>query len=345
MSVVADRLTKLNNIEELDADVEKFLHSVNRHLESQMRKAAARLGEIRCLKEGVLFQIQTGGKRIRAALCATSCELFGGPYMRALGFAAAIEHLQNFTLVHDDIADGDLERRSQEAAWVRYGVAHAINIGDVFVPLSSLAILETTYAPETKLKLMQIVSEFGLEVAEGQSLDINMRENDTPTIEEYMECTRKKTGAFLAMATVGGGVIGGAGGKEQRQLREFAMLAGTAFQIKDDLLDLIGGKGRSIGSDILEGKRTLFSVYASQRVGDVERRRLLRILNKPRSENTPDEVEWVCALYHRTGAVDYAENMADKLIEQATGYLMKFPESKAKYRLIKLSRYLGKRMH
>jgi len=343
MSVVADRLAKLNNIEELDADVEKFLHSVDRHLASQMRKAASRVAEIKCLKEGVAYQIQTGGKRIRAALCVTSCELFGGSYLRALGFAAAIEHLQNFTLIHDDIADGDLERRSQEATWVRYGIAHAINIGDVFVPLSSMAILETTYAPEMKLKLMQIVSRFGLEVAEGQSLDINLRQNNAPTVEEYMECTQ--TGAFLAMATVGGGIIGGASSKDLRHLKDFAMLAGTAFQIKDDLLDLIGGKGRNLGSDILEGKRTLFAVYAAQQAAELERRRLLRILNKPRNANTPNELEWVRDLYRRTGAIDYAENMAARLIEQATQYVSKFPESEAKYRLIKLSKYLSMRLH
>ena len=123
------------------------------------------------------------------------------------------------------------------------------------------------------------------------------------------------------------------------------MLAGTAFQIKDDLLDLIGGKGRNLGSDILEGKRTLFAVYAAQQAAELERRRLLRILNKPRNANTPNELEWVRDLYRRTGAIDYAENMAARLIEQATQYVSKFPESEAKYRLIKLSKYLSMRLH
>lgn len=335
----------LEQLPELDADVEHFLSAVDRHLESYLKKAARRVPDVNCLKEGVTYQINTGGKRIRAALCVTACELFGTTYLRALGFAAAIEHLQNFTLIHDDIADGDGERRSCDSAWVKFGIGHAINIGDIFVPLSSLAILDSTYSPETKLKLMKLVSEFGIQIAEGQSLDINLRKNDAPTVDEYLECTRKKTGSFLAMATVGGGIVGGANHKQLRELRDFAMLAGTAFQIKDDLLDLSGGKGRTVGSDIMEGKRTLFSVYAAQQASEIERRRMWRILNKPRDRNTAREIQWVCDLYRNTGAIAYGEKTSEDLVRQASGYLTNFPESEAKYRLIRLSKYLSQRMH
>lgn len=345
MTILASPSVYLEKVPDLDADVESFLNAVDRHLESHLRKAARRVPDVMCLKQGVTYQINTGGKRIRAALCVTACELFGTTYLRALGFAAAIEHLQNFTLIHDDIADGDTERRSRDSAWVKFGVGHAINIGDVFVPLSSLAILESTYSVEIKLKLMKIVSQFGLQIAEGQSLDINLRDNDSPTVEEYLDCTKKKTGSFLAMATVGGGIIGGANAKQLSELKSFAMLAGTAFQIKDDLLDLSGGKGRTVGSDIMEGKRTLFAVYAAQNASEIERRRLLRILNKPRASNTAREVQWVCDLYRKSGAWAYGEKTSEHLIQQATKYLMSFPESEAKYRLIRLSKYLSQRMH
>jgi geranylgeranyl pyrophosphate synthase len=325
-------------------EVEKFLSDVDRHLEPYLRRSAAVTPRVEPLHEGVLYQVQTGGKRLRAALCATSCELFCGTYLRALSFAAAVEHLQNFTLIHDDIADGDSERRGQQSVWKRYGVGHAINIGDVFVALAALAILDSLYSPEIKLRLMRAVADCGLEIAEGQELDINLRQNDDPTLDQYVECTRKKTGAFLAMATVGGGIIGGAHDEDARRLREFALLAGVAFQIKDDVLDLTGGKGRTVGSDILEGKRTLIVAFIAQHGSPADKERLMQILNKPRDANTPEEVEWTCDLYRRAGAIDYAEGVAEQLVEQAYEHVAELPESEAKYRLLRISRYLSRRV-
>jgi geranylgeranyl diphosphate synthase type I len=245
--------------------------------------------------------------------------------------------------VHDDIADGDEERRSQPSLWKQFGLAHAINIGDIFIPLGALAILESTYDAQIKLRLMRSVCEFSIEVSEGQSLDINLRETDIPSLEQYMACTRKKTGSFMAMATTGGGIIGGAHPKHLQALKQFSLLAGTAFQIKDDLLDLMGGKGRTVGSDILEGKRTLLAVYALERASERDRRRLLRILNKPRTAKSDWDLHWVCSLYRRLGAAEETELVAERLIEEAIEHLVKLPETAAKYRLIKISRYLSRR--
>jgi len=154
----------------------------------------------------------------------------------------------------------------------------------------------------------------------------------------------KKTGAFLAMATIGGGIIGGASEKDLNTLKEFAMQAGTAFQVKDDLIDLIGSKGRTIGSDILEGKRTLLVIYAVQHTSRSERSRLLSILNKPRVANTAAEVRWVFKLYQKTGAIEYAEQTAEQLIEQASAHFCTLPESEAKYRLLRIAKYLSRQM-
>ncbi len=325
-------------------DVEEFLKKIDRHLEPYLRRTMTMVPDITPIKEGVTYQVSTGGKRIRAALCVTSCELFCGTFLRALHFAAAVEHLQNFTLIHDDIADGDEERRGQRSIWRRYGVAHAINIGDVFASLSAIAVLDSVYSAEVKLRLVRLIAEFGLQIAEGQGLDINLRQNDAPLLQEYLECTRRKTGAFLALATVGGAIVGGASDEHLERLRQFALLAGTAFQIKDDLLDLTGGKGRMIGSDILEGKRTLFVVYIAQHGSRPEKKRLLSILNKPRVANTAGDIQWVCDLYERSGAVEYAERTAHELIEAASQHALVLPDSDAKYRLLRISKYLSQRI-
>jgi len=335
----------LASIRPIDKDVEEFLLDIDRRIEPHLKRALARVPNVNPLQRGVAHQITSGGKRIRAALCVASCELFGSPYYRSLNLASAIEHMQNFTLVHDDIADGDTHRRAQESIWKQFGVPHGINIGDAFVPLAALAIIQAPYAASLKVRLIEMLAEFGLEMAEGQTLDLNLRRNDDVTFEDYFACTRKKTGAFLAMATVGGGLIGGATDEQLEQLREFAFLAGVAFQIKDDILDIDGTKGRARGSDILEGKRTLMVVHAAENATPDDREALFRILNMNRLAKSRGEVDRVREIFRRTGAAEHSAATAERIIEEAAGHLMTLPETDAKYRLLRLARYLSKRMH
>jgi geranylgeranyl diphosphate synthase type I len=327
----------------LDADVEAFLADVDRRLRPYLERAASRVPAVAPLNQAVANQLAGGGKRVRAALCVAACELFGTPFADGLDFAAAIEHVHNFTLVHDDIADADAQRRGQPSVWKQYGVGHAINIGDAFVPLAAAAILNAGYADALKLRLLALVAEQALEMVEGQSLDLNMRCSDSASPAQYLECTARKTGAFIAMATVGGGLIGGAAERDLQRLREFGRLGGVSFQIRDDLLDREGTKGRRAGSDVLEGKRTLLVIEAARKASAPERRRLFRILDKPRHRTSASEVEWVWALFRRTGAAEYAARAATDLADQACEQLQEMPESAAKYRLLRLARYLDSR--
>lgn len=329
----------------VDTDVQQFLAEVDRQLRPQFERVLRGLADVAPLKPSVAEQLTGGGKRIRAALCAASCELFDTPYAYSLDFAAAIEHIHNFTLVHDDIADGDVERRARPSMWKQHGIAHAINIGDVFVPLAAQSILGAPYPDALKLRLLALITEYALDMVEGQNLDLNLRRASAPTYDDYLECTTKKTGAFLAMATVGGGIIGGAHDADLKRLREFAQLGGVSFQIRDDLLDLDGDKGRAPGSDILEGKRTLMVVHAGRRASAAARRRLYAILNKPRTSTSAADVAWVRTLFQRTGADAYAAQTATDLLDRACDHLLDLPESAAKYRLIRLARYLSGRRH
>ena len=150
-------------------------------------------------------------------------------------------------------------------------------------------------------------------MVEGQNLDLNLRRTDRAGYEDYFECTSKKTGAFLALATVGGGLIGGATDTNLRRLHEFGRLSGVSFQIRDDLLDVNSDKGRTPGSDILEGKRTLMVVHASRQASPSDRRRLYAILNKPRESTSSTDVTWVWRLFRRTRADEYAARTAADL--------------------------------
>ena len=326
-----------------DPEVEQYLRDVDRHLVPYMRQSVAMLPEVETLKTGVATQIHTGGKRIRAALCVVSCELFGASYPRALPYAAAIEHIQNFTLIHDDIEDGDPERRSRPAIWKQFGIPHAINIGDAFVPLASVAILKSVYPDGLKLRLLDTVAKYGLDMVVGQSIDLNLRSRDTCSIADYITCTKLKTGAFLAMAVVGGGIIGGGDADHVDLLAKYASLAGVAFQIKDDSLDLTGGKGRHVGSDIVEGKITVHAVFALNNASPTERKRLRRILLKSRRATRHDDVQWVLRLYRSLGALEFAERTSRAMVDAAAQHLLRLPDSPQRERLIRISRYLSRR--
>jgi len=330
---------------DVDADLEAFLGEVNSRLRPYLARSLTRVADVAPLRPGVAYQVATGGKRIRAALCVVSCELFGTPYVESLSFAAAIEHIHNLTLVHDDIADGDARRRARPSMWKQYGIAHAINIGDVFVPLATEAILDAEYPDSLKLRLLALSAEQALDMVEGQNLDLNLRQSDAVGYEHYFECASKKTGAFLAMATVGGGLIGGAPEADLKRLREFACLGGVSFQIRDDLLDMEGDKGRAPGSDILEGKRTLMVIHAARLATVWERRRLYAILNRPRESTSGADVAWAWQLFRKTGADEYAARTATDLVDRACEQILDLPESVAKYRLLRLARYLSGRRH
>ena len=140
-----------------DKKTDEYLEEVDRHLRPYMIKATKKVPKVYPLQDGVAFQINTGGKRLRAALCVTSCAMFCGSMMRALHFAATIEHLQNFMLIHDDIADEDETRRIRESIWKKYGIGHGINIGDVFITLSAHSIFDSPYASDLKLRLIKLI--------------------------------------------------------------------------------------------------------------------------------------------------------------------------------------------
>lgn len=321
------------------------MRDIDEQLQRLLSQQLKRVPDVPPLRPGISAQIASGGKRVRAALAVISCALFGEPEARGLEFAAAIEHLQNASLIHDDIADGDNERRNQKSMWVRHGIGQAVNIGDGFLPLVMLSILEAPYAEPVKLRLFQLLAEYGLEMVEGQTLDLNLRAKTDVSLEEYFDCTAKKTGALLSLATVGGAVIGGGTEEHLVLLREFSTLAGVAFQIRDDLLDLEGGKGRRRGSDVLEGKRTILTVHAAQHAGRRRRAKLYAILDKPRAAKSPLEVRWVLNLYRELGTGEFADGIAAELLDKAAQHLLLLPETSAKYRLLRLARYLGARRH
>lgn len=271
----------LSRVEELSAHFEALL---SRYIET------ASAAPVPNLHDAMAYALGTDvddplqrGKRIRPVLCLLSCEALGAPLERAEPFALAIELMHNFCLVHDDIEDGDTTRRGRDAVWVKYGLAHAINVGDFLLVHTQKVLAETTQpglSDAARIRLLQLLSHTLERTHIGQSMDITARTDRDLTVERYMELVREKTGFYLAAPIQGGAIAAGAGEDVIATIGEMAALLGPLFQIADDIIDLTHGKGReAIGSDIREGKRSFLvahtaaacaseAAYEGQRTGE-----------------------------------------------------------------------------
>jgi geranylgeranyl pyrophosphate synthase len=301
------------------SDVEAVLKEKGRLIDKELEKVLPRRQGDN-LYEAVWYHIGTGGKRIRPALALMACESLGGEWKRALPLAAACELLHNWLLVHDDIEDGDEMRRDQPTVWKKYGVPHAINVGDLMAhKVFELITGAKDIEEKTRLQLVRMMVETTVRTAEGQAADMNLSRSRSPSEKEYMEMAMMKTGHYMTAPIVGGALIGGAGKKELERILEFGRHAGPAFQIADDILDLTQGKGRGgeTARDIKEGKRTIMVVHCLDKCTPGERKAILEILDRPKPEKTREDINFVLAMLERYRSVEYARSKAEELMEKA----------------------------
>ncbi len=289
-------------------------------IEKELRKVLPAEG-LPNLHDAAWYHIGTGGKKLRPLLAIVTYEsLTNDRIEKILPFAAACDLLHNWILIHDDIEDGDKVRRDKPAVWIKYGLAHGINIGDYLAQkVYELILNSRSYGVDNEkiFKLISAVVDTTVRTAEGQAMDINLRNNDNPTEKDYLDMVVRKTAHYLTISMIGAAIIAG---REEliQKLIEFGRNIGPAFQIADDILDLTEGKGRKeLGRDIKEGKRSILIVHCLTKCTGEERARLLSMLNKTAEETTDADVDYVSRLFEKYDSIDYARKKADELIAKA----------------------------
>ncbi|HZB96980.1 MAG TPA: polyprenyl synthetase family protein, partial [Candidatus Sulfotelmatobacter sp.] len=207
------------------------------------------------------------GKLIRPSLCVWACESLSAPASQALPAAVALELIHNFTLVHDDIQDGDARRRHRPSVWTVWGQAQGINAGDGLFALAYTSLLARGAHPSRRLKAGEVISRAVLEVINGQCLDLTLEGRLDTSPAAYMRMVSAKTGALLGASLEAGAVLAGASARVARSFRRAGRLLGLAFQIRDDWLGVWGdpaltGKGKE--SDLGRRKITypIVAAYA-----------------------------------------------------------------------------------
>jgi geranylgeranyl diphosphate synthase type I len=302
--------------------------------------------------------VRYGGKRLRPAILLFSCGAVGGDELKAVPAAAAVEIFHTWTLVHDDIIDRDPIRRgeatvhqhyhdrslkigdgfnltSEEAR--HYGVSIAILTGDIQHGwgISMMAELATQSGVDPLLTL-DLINELDTRVlntlVEGEVLDIQFAHRDIETLTPEMieDMLWKKTGALYEFCGRAGALIGTGRRDDPRvdAVAQFAALCGTAFQLQDDILGVIGKEetlGKPIGSDLREGKRTLVIYHAYHNADEKDRCRIIKVLGNPDASEA--EVLKIIRLLRDLGGIDSVARRAKILIEQARPKLDIIPDS------------------
>ncbi len=322
--------------------------------------------------EAVYSYIKSGGKSLRPAVAMLACGALGGDEEQALPVAAAIEVYHTWTLVHDDVIDRDDARRgvptvhreyarraAQDFGWdardaEHYGMTIAMLTGDVQQAwawsLLFEAHLERNLAADVTLALAQdLACRVTPVLVEGETLDVQYagaaKELDEARVIDML---RKKTGALYEFAGRAGAAIALQDAdpnlSQARAIARFCSLCGTAFQLQDDILGVVGDAsqlGKPVGSDIREGKSTLLTLKALQLANAKQGRQIEATLGDPAASDAA--IDAFVQLLRDLGVVRYAQAISRKFVGEAMAELDALPQSHNRDLLAQWARYLIER--
>ena len=266
------------------------------------------------LQGPVCHHLAGGGKRVRAALCLLAASAAGAAEETGVVGAVAIELIHNFSLIHDDIIDGDTERRHRSTVWSEFGVGSAIIAGDALATLALQVMLDHP-TPERVRAAGCLVEATQVMIA-GQGDDMAFESRPSVTVEECLRMERGKTSALLACAVSLGAILAGAPDRTVAALAEFGSHVGTAFQAVDDLLGIWGEPtrtGKPVGSDLVQHKKTLPVSLATALAGE----RLPELLHLLEGDLTPADMERARTLIDESGAREATAALADEHLDLA----------------------------
>ncbi len=277
-----------------------------------------------------------GGKRHRPLICFAACLAVGGNADLATSAASAIEHFHTAALIHDDIADEAELRRGEPCLHLTEGLGLAINMGDLALSLVNGTVMRDEALDDaTKVRVVTELVEMTRRTVEGQALDIGWARDERYDItpEDYLEMATHKTAHYSGAVPLAiGAIIGGGTESEIEALRSYGLATGLAFQIQDDLLNLVGKEEstkKDFRNDITEGKRTLVVVHALKHLDGPHRARLIEILSSRTKD--PEVLREAVELMEGAGSIEYARDYAEKLTAEAKARLNEeLPPSEAR---------------
>jgi len=272
-----------------------------------------------------------GGKMIRPGLVLLAGGAVGKITYKHIRIAAIMEMIHNATLLHDDVIDEGQRRRGQATVNSLWGNESAVLLGDFL--LSKVFKMCTDLEPQ----VAKIIATAAARTCEGELRQIAQRENWQLSETEYIGIITEKSAALFSSCCYLGGLLGGAGEVEVRMLSDFGLNLGIAFQITDDLLDIIGDEvktGKTLGSDVDKNKLTLAVIHL---LGVMDEKGRIAVINS--LCNKAGMVE----MLRSSGSLEYAYSKAQEFVARAIAPLAGLRESDAKEALIETARFIGQR--
>lgn len=313
-------------------------------IESALRDVMATYRSPHSLYDPVHYLFDGGGKRIRPLMTLLACEACGGVRAHAMPAALAVELMHNFTLVHDDIMDSSAMRRGRPTVHMKWDLNTAILSGDVMMGVAMRLLEQSARHAAAPVDVFSAFSTGLIDVCDGQALDLELQTSPSASIDAYFDMITKKTARLLETSVVLGAHIAGAASPLTETLRTFARNIGVAFQLQDDVLDLLGtdGFGKTPGGDVIEGKRTWLILTARERVaaarsGDrvhdrasIDAYHELLAAFDAQSGLPKERVPEVRAMMDALGVIDDARAVVRDLTEDAFAHLHALPASEAR---------------
>jgi geranylgeranyl diphosphate synthase, type II len=271
------------------------------------------------------------GKGLRPAICLAACRAVGGRTDQALLSATALELFHNAFLVHDDVEDDSDLRRGGTTLLASHGASVAVNVGDATNVLAMGPLLDNVAAIGVRKALLVFrdVERMARESVEGQAIELGWIAGDEFDLDDrdYVRMAYKKTCWYTVIAPLRIGVVcGSAPGTPAaleatlRDLVELGFLAGVAFQVQDDLLNLLADTalyGKEAAGDLWEGKRTVMLLHFMRTASPAVHERAFRLLTTPRRRKPAREVAWLREAMEEAGSLEHGRRLALEYCERA----------------------------
>jgi len=305
------------------AELDRLRAEFDRRLRSYLEERRAELPEATDLLDEIERILSAGGKRLRPAFCYWGYVAAGGtPDERIISAAASLELLHTFALVHDDVMDNAEERRGEPTVHAKRGANVAILVGDMALVLADDAFMGSRFDEKELLRSFSVYSRMRRQVIAGQYLDL---ESVHSKIDEPMarRIAVLKSGSYsIEQPLLMGACLAGAAEETLTRLSDFGRPLGEAFQLRDDLLGTFGERsltGKSIDSDIREGKRHVLYTKAADALGGEDREFLVSRWGA--ASLTSEEVARLRDLLEDSGAREATERLLDQLLTRAESAL------------------------
>ncbi len=315
-----------------------YLESVAQEIDRMIdRYFVDKVGE---LNKASAHLLSAGGKRLRPAVVMLAADAVKqGSSQDIIHAALALELTHTFTLIHDDIMDEDTLRRGVQTVHTKWDMPTGILAGDVLYARAFEFICKANAHDEAKVRAVSMLAHTCADICEGQNMDMSFANRNDVDEYEYLEMVKKKTGVLYAAAAGIGAILAGSSVQQAKALYLYGLNTGIAFQVQDDLIDLLtpaekSGKNRA--SDLREGKQTLIMIKAREKGID---------LSEYKRDLSDAEINAVIKKLTDAGVIDDVKKIAQDLVTSGNKHLSLIPPSKERGLLMEIGEFFVTRSY